>query len=76
MRLRLRELLAEHDMTAYQLAQRLEGRVNRSTVYRLAAGDVVQVPLDVLEALCDVFDITGKDVGILFERTKTPRTRR
>ncbi len=73
MRLRLPELLAEHDMTAYQLTQRLEGRVSPATVYRLARGEVVQVQLAVLEALCDVFDIKGKDVGVLFEREKPGR---
>jgi DNA-binding Xre family transcriptional regulator len=75
MRLRLPELLAEHDMTAYQLAQRLEGRVSATTVYRLARGDVVQVPLYVLDALCDVFTL---DPGPLFHREapKAPRRRR
>jgi DNA-binding Xre family transcriptional regulator len=59
-------------MTAYQLAQRLEGRVTRSAVYRLARGDVQHVPLDTLEALCDVFGID--DPGPLFRRSR-PRKR-
>lgn len=67
LRLRVGALLDERGMTAYQLAQQLEGRVNRSTVYRLARGEVTQVPLDVLEVLVDVFGLN--DAGPLFDRS-------
>ena len=73
MRLRVPELLAEHNMTAYQLAQRLEGRVSATTVYRMARGEVLQVPLYALEALCDVF---GLEPGPLFQRDAHKRSRR
>lgn len=61
-------------MTVYQLAQQLKGRVNRSTVYRLARGEVAHVPLEALDALCDVFGI--KDPGPLFERGRKTGQRR
>ncbi len=70
MRLRLTELLAERDMTVYQLAQRLEGRVSATTVYRLARGELVNIPLYVLDALADVFEMKGKDLGLLLTREK------
>ena len=73
MRLRIPELLAEHQITAYQLAQRLEGRVSATTVYRMARGEVLQVPLYALEALCDVFEL---EPGPLFQRDKARPVRR
>jgi DNA-binding Xre family transcriptional regulator len=73
MRLRVPELLKEHGMTAYQLAQKLEGRMSPAAVYRLASGHVVHVPLEVLDALCDVFEIKAKDLGVLLTRDKPSR---
>lgn len=66
MRLRVAELLAEHDMTPYQLAKESEGRLSLSTCYRLARGDVDKISTSTVEALCDVFGI--KDPGPLFAR--------
>lgn len=66
MRLRVAELLAERDMTPYQLAKESEGRLSLSTCYRLARGDVDKISTSTVEALCDVFGI--KDPGPLFAR--------
>ncbi len=70
MRLRVAELLAEHEMTPYQLAKASEGRLSLSTCYRLARGDVDKISTGTVEALCDVFGI--KDPGPLFAREETP----
>lgn len=70
MRLRVAELLIEHEMTPYQLAKASEGRLSLSTCYRLARGDVDKISTGTVEALCDVFRI--KDPGPLFARDEAP----
>lgn len=74
MRLRLPELLAEHDVTAYELARRSEGRILPSTLYRLvrSRGKVKFIDSDLLEALCDLLKV---EPGALLEREK-PKARR
>lgn len=69
MRLRLPEILAEHKTTAYAIAQRSAGRIDQSTLYRLARkrGVVRYIDADLLEALCDVL---GVEPGELLERDK------
>jgi hypothetical protein len=65
MRLRVPELLEEHEMTAYGLAKASNGRISLSTAYRLAAGEGGERPsMELLEALCEVFGID--DTGPLF----------
>lgn len=67
MRLRVPELLAERQWTAYHLAMASGGRISMSAAYRLAkTGKFGEVSPVVLDALCDVFDIA--DPGPLFER--------
>ena len=61
MRLRLPELLAEHKppMTAYAVAKASKGRISLSTIYRLNRnrGRVANFDGELLEALCDVFEV-------------------
>ena len=66
MRLRLRELLAERDMTAYALVEASGRRIDMSTAYRLLRnnGRVQAFSADLLDALCDVLDV---EVGELLE---------
>jgi DNA-binding Xre family transcriptional regulator len=66
MKLRVRELLAERGITAYELAKRSRGRISESTAYRLAANEWKQLSSSVMDALCDVLDIA--DPGPLFAR--------
>jgi DNA-binding Xre family transcriptional regulator len=72
MRLRLPELLTEHEVTAYTLAQRSRGRISPSTLYRLvrSKGRVRYLDGDLLDALCDVLDLTPGD---LLERESKPK---
>ena len=71
MRLRVPELLQEHDMTPYALHKASDGRISMSAAYRLAKGDFGEVSATVLDALCDVFGI--RDPGPLFTRDPMPR---
>ena len=75
MRLRLPELLNEHEVTAYTLAQRSRGRISSSTLYRLvrSRGRVRYLDGDLLDALCDVLDLAPGD---LLERESKPRRAR
>jgi DNA-binding Xre family transcriptional regulator len=75
LRLRLPELLAEHGVTAYMLAQRSKGRISPSTLYRLvrSRGRVRYLDADLLEALCDVLDVTAGD--LLERQSKSRRAR-
>jgi DNA-binding Xre family transcriptional regulator len=66
-RLTVPELLAKRGLTPYALAKTLEGRVSRSAVYRMAAGDKVALGLDEIAGLCDAL---GVEPGDLFERVK------
>ena len=72
MRIRLPELLAEHKTTAYAIAQRSNGRIDQSTLYRLARkrGIVRYLDADLLEALCDVLGVGPEK---LLEREPTKR---
>ena len=75
MRLRLPELLTEHEVTAYTLAQRSRGRISPSTLYRLvrSRGRVRYLDGDLLDALCDVLDLAPGD---LLEREPKPKRAR
>ena len=75
MRLRLPELLNEHEVTAYTLAQRSRGRISSSTLYRLvrSRGRVRYLDGDLLDALCEVLDLTPGD---LLERESKPKRAR
>ncbi len=64
-RLLVPDLIAERAMTTYALSKMVEGRVSRSAVYRMAAGEKVKLDLDEIAALCDAFDV---EPGELFER--------
>jgi DNA-binding Xre family transcriptional regulator len=73
MRLRLPELLDEHDppLTAYAVAKSkaAAGRITLSTIYRLVRqkGQVESFDAELLEALCDVL---GVQPGDLLERQR------
>jgi DNA-binding Xre family transcriptional regulator len=73
MRLRLPELLEEHDppLTAYAVAKSkaAHGRISLSTIYRLIRqrGQVESFDAELLEALCDVL---GVEPGRLLERQR------
>jgi DNA-binding Xre family transcriptional regulator len=69
MRLRLPELLKEHDMTPYGLAKASGGRISASTAYRLVRqrGEVKLFEAELLDAMCDVFSV---EPGKLFERKR------
>ena len=70
MRLRIPDLMPP-SMTRYELAKRSGGRISMSTAYRLVKlkGRVQNFDADMLEALCDIFEVGPGD---LFERTKPP----
>lgn len=68
MRLRLRELMAAHNLsTAYQLSKASKGRISPTNAHRLVnpKGTPKRVEYDTLDALCDIFDV---DPGELLER--------
>lgn len=75
MRLRLPELLEEHDITAYELAKQSGGRIDQSTLYRLARkrGVVRFLDMSLAEALCDVL---GIEPGKLLERDNRRKGRK
>jgi DNA-binding Xre family transcriptional regulator len=74
-RLRLPELLKEHEMTAYQVSKRSGWRISISTIYRLVAkkGRVKNFNAELLEDLCVVFGFDN--VGKLLE-VEGPRSRK
>ena len=82
MRLRVPDLLAERQWTAYELSKKSEGRISMSQAYRFAHGEFRALSPEIVTALCDVFEID--DPGPLFERPKKggkaasakPKTRR
>jgi len=69
MRIRLPELLEEHQLTAYEISKQSGGRISPSTLYRLnrKRGIVELFSADLLEALCDVLHV---EPGELLERDK------
>jgi len=75
MRLRLPELLKEHNITAYALAKRSQGRISLSTIYRLSRnkGVVESFDAETLEALCDVLQVKPGD---LLEREQKRRAKK
>ena len=72
-RLRVPELLAERQMTAYGLSKASEGRISLSTAYRLASGEFGEISATAIDSLCDVF---GVEPGALFVRVADPPKRR
>ena len=67
MRIRINELLEARGLTAYAVARASGDRISLSTIYRLKERDgrLDTFAADMLEALCDVFDVTP---GELLER--------
>lgn len=66
MKLRVKELLDERGLTAYELAKRSGGRLSESAAYRLARNEWRQLSSVAIDVLCDVLEI--RDPGPLFER--------
>jgi DNA-binding Xre family transcriptional regulator len=75
MRLRLPELLKERGITTYRLAQDSSSRITLNMAYRLvrARGRFVTIRSDVLDALCEVLQVTS---GELLEASNQERDRR
>jgi Cro/C1-type HTH DNA-binding domain len=71
-RLRVPDLMAQAEMTAYRLAAESGGRISQRTAYRLSLGEKESLRLEELAALIDIFRL--RDVGELFEvqRGKAP----
>lgn len=70
--LTLDEYLEEHDLTAYKLAQRIEGQVARGSIYALARGEVKRLDLGTLSAIMNALEgLTGESVTFddLLERS-------
>jgi DNA-binding Xre family transcriptional regulator len=59
LRLRLKELLEERDMTPYAFAKATNGRVSMSTAYRVVRmrGRLATFDAMLLEAICDVLRV-------------------
>jgi DNA-binding Xre family transcriptional regulator len=72
-RLTVPDILSERAMTPYALAKLVEGRVSRSAVYRMAAGEKVSLGLDEIAALCDALEV---EPGTLFERVPDRKGKR
>lgn len=60
--LRIGQLLEKRGLTAYQLAKLSEGRITRSTAYRLANGEVERVSSATVAALCEVLKCKPGDL--------------
>ncbi|WP_119673963.1 helix-turn-helix domain-containing protein [Deinococcus sp. RM] len=59
---RVKELLDAHSLTAYKLAQELNGTVSRNSVYALAAGTPKRADLDTIGAMLGALRrMTGND---------------
>ena len=72
--LTLDEYLENHDLTAYKLAQKVEGQVARGSIYALARGDVKRLDLGTLSVVTDALEeLTGESVTFddLLERSST-----
>lgn len=52
--LRIGDLLAKRGLTAYQLAAQSDGRISKSTAYRLTNNEVERVSSATVAALCEV----------------------
>jgi DNA-binding Xre family transcriptional regulator len=89
-RLKVPELFREYRVTAYQLAKASRGRIDESTLYRLARkkGRLDFIATDLLDALCDVLEEISRERGEIVKvepgellerepaRTKRKRARR
>ena len=66
-RIRVPELFEEYGLTAYEIAKRSNGRLQASTLYRLARrnGEVDYISSELVETLADVLGI--KTLGELLE---------
>lgn len=60
--LRVADLLAKREMTAYQLSKLSEGRIAMRTAYRLANGEVERLSSATVAALCDVLKCKPGDL--------------
>lgn len=60
--LRIGQLLEKRGLTAYQLAKQSDGRISRSTAYRLANGEVERLSSETVAALCAVLKCKPGDL--------------
>lgn len=70
LRWRVKEILDAHGQTVYVLAQKLQGKVNRNTLYQISQNKTRRVDLETLEALSNTLtEMTGKAISVsdLFE---------
>jgi DNA-binding Xre family transcriptional regulator len=75
MRIRFPELLKQHGKTAYAVHKDSGGRISLSTAYRLkkSRGNLKFLDVDLLEALCDVFEA---EPGDILERERKSRRKK
>lgn len=62
MRFALAEWMAKRGFNAYRLSQALEGKVGRSSVYRLASGEKVKVTPEEIAHLCEALDVSPNEL--------------
>jgi DNA-binding Xre family transcriptional regulator len=64
MRLRIDELLRRRGLTAYALSKASKGRISLPMAYRLLRrrGRFNSIKSDVLDALCEVFEVNPGDL--------------
>ena len=74
-RIRLPELLNDEIPTAYAIAKASGDRISQSAAHRLVAkrGAVQRYDADLLEALCEIFDVGP---GELLELDDTPKRKK
>jgi DNA-binding Xre family transcriptional regulator len=72
MHLLVGDILKRKGLTAYALAKDSGGKISLPTAYRLARGEWKCLSSEVMDALCDVLEVSP---GELFERSPRRRSR-
>lgn len=73
--LTVRDFLDQHDLSVYRVVEAAKGRVARSTLYALAAGEVSRVDLRTLGAVATVLqELTQQEIEVsdLLKATTVP----
>jgi DNA-binding Xre family transcriptional regulator len=60
--LRIGQLLEKRGLTAYQLSKASDGRISKSTAYRLANGEVERLSSETVAALCEILKCKPGDL--------------
>ncbi len=72
-KLRLKQYLAKHQLSAYRLVKETKGKVARGGIYALARGDMQRLDLDTLDSVMEALEsLTGEDLSFndLLERVE------